>query len=51
MPNEMANTITSGARMNTHFSGLTNIATPKAVRYWLPMRPAAADWSGVTAAM
>jgi hypothetical protein len=26
MPNEMANTMTSGARMNSHFSGLTNIA-------------------------
>ena len=26
MPNEMANTIASGASMNTHFSGLTNIA-------------------------
>ena len=26
MPNEIANTIASGASMNTHFSGLTYIA-------------------------
>ena len=26
MPAEIANTMTKGARMNSHFSGLTNIA-------------------------
>ena len=49
MPKEMTNTIASGARMKTHFSGLTNIATPNEVSMVLPTRAAAAPASVVTA--
>src|SRR4029079_17346614 len=51
MPAEITNTITSGAKMSSHFRGLTYIACTHGVRKALPNLAAPADGSVVTAAI